>query len=131
MVLGTANWWRSHERSGADTGLRIMTLEDLYRMGKPKGHGGVWKDTSVDAGETSDPFLVNGFDEKMLHLKTDTADTTFTIQVDFTGDGTWENYDTVTTSGTEFYPFPTEFNAVWVRLKSDTAATVTGWFNLG
>lgn len=128
-VLGTANWWRSHERSGADTGLRVMTLEDLYEMGKPHGHGGVWKGTSVDAGETSDPFLVNGFDQKTIHLETDGA-TDFDIEVDPIGDGSWKTYDTVSFGGAGYDPYIMSGDAIWVRIKSSNAVTATAWFNL-
>jgi len=128
-VLGTANWFRSHERSGADTGLRVMTLEDLYQMGKPHGHGGVWNGTSVGAGETSDPFLINGFDQKTIHLETDAA-TDYTIQVDPIGDGSWKDYDTVSFSGSGYDTYIMSGDAVWARVKSSDAVTATAWFNM-
>jgi len=107
----------SYEYGTPWAGLDFMRLDALWNFGKPRGYGGVWKDTSVDAGETSDPFLINGFDEAMLHLWTDTAGD-FTIEVDPVGDGTWKTYDTVSLSAGEYssYGFPTEFNAIWVRV---------------
>lgn len=114
------------------SGLDFIKLEDLWSFGKPRGYGGVWKDTSIDAGETSDPFLIYGFDTKTLHLWTDTAGT-FTIEVDPIGDGSWKIYDTVALSAGEYKPyiFPKEFNAIWVRVSFDTAAKVGAWFVLG
>lgn len=128
-VLGMSNWYASHERSGVDSGLRVITLEDLYRMGKPHGHGGVWKDTSVSAGETSDPFLINGFDQKTLHLETDGA-TDFTIQVDPIGDKSWKDYDMVPFGGAGYDEYIMSGDGVWVRIKSSDAVTATVWFNV-
>ena len=44
-------------------------LEDLANWGAPQGHGGVWMNDRLAAGERSDPFLVNGFTRITLHLR--------------------------------------------------------------
>lgn len=36
-------------------------------FGKPKGWGGPWRAAALKAGEASDPFLMTGFDKKVLH----------------------------------------------------------------
>jgi len=133
MAVGRSENFPLKYHSGQpQSGLGFVRTEDLWSFGKPKGYGGVWKDTSVGAGDTSDPFLVNGFDEAILHLWTDTAGD-FTIEVDPVGDGTWKTYDTVSLSAGEYrdYGFPTEFNAVWVRVSFSETASVGAWFNLG
>jgi len=130
QTVGRMSWnWMTGVPQG---GLDFLSQQELWSFGKPKGWGGVWNGTSVDAGETSDPFLVNGFDEVMLHLWTDTAGD-FTIEVDPVGDGTWKEYDTVSVSagGYQDYGFPTEFNAIWTRVSFSEAASVGAWFNLG
>src|SRR5690554_8237578 len=33
-------------------------IDDLWKLGKPTGIGGPWKDTSVKADEPSDPYLI-------------------------------------------------------------------------
>ena len=33
-------------------------IDDLWKMGKPTGRGGPWKNTSVKAREPSDPYLI-------------------------------------------------------------------------
>ena len=32
-------------------------IDDLWKMGKPVGHGGPWKNSQVKAGEPSDPHI--------------------------------------------------------------------------
>jgi hypothetical protein len=132
LVLGSfTNWPRNWERSRADTALILMKPDDLWSYGdKPRGFGGVWKDTSISAGATSDPFLIYGFDMKTLHLWSDTAGT-FTIEVDPVGDGSWKTYDTVSLTATKLYDkYIITGDAVWCRVKFDTAAKVGAWFHL-
>jgi len=112
-----------------NTGLDFYREEDLWNWGDLKGYGGVWKNTSVGAGETSDPFLINGFDQKTIHLETDAA-TDYTIQVDPIGDGSWKNYDTVSFSGAGYDAYIMTGDAVWVRVKSSNAVTATIWLNV-
>jgi len=121
---------RTDTRSGqARSGLTFVKPQDLWKFGKPEGWGGVWNGTSVGAGETSDPFLINGFDKKTIHLETDAA-TDYTIQVDPIGDGSWKDYDTVSFGGAGYDAYIMTGDAVWVRVKSSDAVTATAWFNV-
>jgi len=112
------------------SGLDFYRRPQLNNWGEPKGWGGVWNGDSVSAGETSDPFLINGFDQKTIHLETDTA-TDYTIQVDPIGDGSWKDYDTVSFSGSGYDTYIMTGDAVWVRIKSSDAVTATAWLNVG
>ncbi len=51
----------------------------------------------MKAGEPSDPYLMTGFDNKVLHL-THEIDATveFAVEVDFLGNGTWKRYGSFT-----------------------------------
>ena len=51
------------------TGLWFGQVDDLWKMGKPAGWGSVWYKQDVKANEVSDPFLMTGFDRKVVHLK--------------------------------------------------------------
>ena len=64
------------------SGVWFGKSDDLWSWGKPKGWGGVWRKTAVRGGEASDPFLMTGFGQTVLHLKSD-KQTTFDVQVDF------------------------------------------------
>ena len=112
------------------SGLWFGSIDDLWQFGKPTGWGGPWWKTPVEAGEVSDPFLMTGFDKKVLHVATeDGADGGFEVEVDFLGDGTWRTYDYLKTdSGYAHHVFPDGFSAHWVRIKADKACTATAYF---
>jgi len=44
------------------------SLEEIRQWGKPAGWGGPWYEDRVKAGVPSDPFLVQGFANRTLHL---------------------------------------------------------------
>lgn len=105
-------------------------IDDLWSLGKPVGQGGPWKDTQVEAGTVSDPYLIGFYDQKTLQLshKAD-QDVTFTVEVDPTGNGDWMKYAnyTVKPGETVSYQFPDSFQARWIRFKTDANAQVTTW----
>ena len=103
-------------------------IDDLWRLGKPRGIGGPWLDTAVKAGQPSDPYLMTGYDEKTLALRHDAeAEVTFTVEVDFLRDGTWTPYATFRAAPgqTVEHAFPDGFSAHWVRITPDRDCTAT------
>ena len=105
------------------------TIDDLWKLGKPTGHGGPWIGTEVRAGEYSDPFLIGFYDRREMTLSHESSgEVVFTIEVDPTGDGQWFHYsDFAVANGQEFrHLFPTSFQARWIRVRTDhdTKATV-------
>lgn len=113
------------------SGLLFQNIDDLWNYGKPSGMGSVWQDDPVTAGEISDPFLMNGFDKKTLHLvNKGKDDVAFTIEIDFEGNDTWHTYKTILVKPGEYIPyiFPDGFMAQWVRLKVDSSSTVSAKF---
>ena len=107
-------------------------VDDLWQLGKPRGHGGPWNDTSVKAGEPSDPYLMTAYDQKRVTLTAD-LDTSITLEVDIDGTGIWIPYRTFSlTAGKQVaHEFPAGFSAYWVRAVSDqdTKATVLFDYN--
>ncbi|GAB3907359.1 hypothetical protein GCM10028803_40960 [Larkinella knui] len=106
-------------------------IDDLWKLGKPTGHGGPWKNTAVKANEFSDPFLIGFYDRRSLRLShTSTAPVTFTIEVDPVGNGPWMVYKEVTVApGQPFnYAFPKSFQARWIRFKCNKDSEVTAFF---
>jgi hypothetical protein len=114
------------------SGLWFGNIDDLWQMGKPQGWGGPWWNSRVLSGETSDPFLMTGFDKKVLHIRHESKETVqFRIEVDFLGDGTWVEYRTLSISpekGYEFHIFPDGFSAHWVRIVVDKGCVVSAYF---
>lgn len=106
------------------------TIDDLWKMGKPVGKGGPWKDTEVKAGKASDPYLIGFYDQKELTLSHSGKDAvTFTVEVDPTGNGDFMEYAAYKVKpGEKFnYKFPGSFQARWIRFVTDTDVKATAW----
>ncbi len=106
-------------------------IDDLWRLGKPRGEGGPWLDTAVRAGEPSDPFLIWGYDDRRLRLSHRShVPQTMRIELDLTGTGLWVTFDTVEVppgdAGREI-AFPSEVQARWVRVTAAADGTATAW----
>jgi len=115
----------------AQSGIWFGKTDDLWSFGKPRGWGGPWRDTPIKAEETSDPFLMFGFDQKVLHLTQSGAPSVeFRIEVDILGNGSWQRYESLrVASGTYgYHVFPSGFTAHWVRLVPSAACRATAVF---
>lgn len=105
-------------------------IDDLWKLGKPVGHGGPWVDSKVSANIPSDPYLIGYYDQRTLDLSHQSAgNITFTVEVDPTGDGNWVKYKQFTVKqGDKFaYRFPESFLARWIRIVADKNTTATAW----
>ena len=103
-------------------------MDDLWKLGKPVGIGGPWKDSRAKAGVPSDAYLMNGYDAKRLTLSHGSSEqVTMRFEVDVTGDGTWVPYRSfdVPPGGKAEHAFPAAFQACWVRLTADRDCTAT------
>jgi hypothetical protein len=91
-------------------------VDDLWQLGKPRGHGGPWLDSQVKAGIPSDPYLMTAYDRKSLTLEAD-RDVAVRMEIDITGTGTWvlaESFNLTANSPLQ-HSFPAAFSAYWVR----------------
>jgi hypothetical protein len=104
-------------------------IDDLWQLGKPVGQGGPWKDTAVKAGDASDPYLMTGYDRKMLTLKAD-KDVTVTLEVNVDHQSGWHPYQTIELKAGEeiIHTLPEAFSAHWIRCTADQDRAVTAWF---
>lgn len=105
-------------------------IDDLWKLGKPTGHGGPWKNKEVNAGEVSDPYLIGFYDQKSLKISNNgNQAVTFTLEADPVGNGPWMEYKTfrVEPGKTAAFDFPKDFAARWVRFKADKVCTATTW----
>jgi hypothetical protein len=111
-----------------DAALWFGGIDDLWKLGKPVGQGGPWKDSAVKAGQPSDPYLMTGYDRKTLTLQAD-RDVMVTIEVDVDHQSGCRNYRTVSLTAGEAwnYEFPASFSAHWVRFKADADCVATAW----
>lgn len=113
------------------SGLWFGNIDDLWNMGKPAGWGGPWWDSPVQADVPSDPYLMTGFDHKVLHLQNKAEEAvTFTVEVDFLGDASWVTYAAKELQSQEYlhHEFPAAFSAHWVRLRANKDCQATAHF---
>ncbi|RJP21983.1 MAG: hypothetical protein C4527_22565 [Candidatus Omnitrophota bacterium] len=106
-------------------------IDDLWKLGKPRGEGGPWKNTAVQKDEPSDPYLMTGYDHKEIILSHRSETTVnFTIEVDITGDGEWVSYKTIEVKPNEIVKDKMEdgYNAYWVRVKASETTTAMAQF---
>lgn len=115
-----------------DTGLWFGGIDDLWKLGKPVGHGGPWLDTNVQPGIPSDPYLMKGYDQKTVTMSHRAAKpVSITLQIDLDGTGLWVDYRSfdVAANTPLRHQFPTEFSACWVRSVCDTETSATVQFD--
>ncbi len=101
-------------------------IDDLWSFGKPVGEGGPWIDAQVKTGEVSDPYLIGFYDKRSLDIESD-SQVVVSIEADPSGNGDWMEYKSVTIRPGEKYSFdfPDDFQARWIRFRSDANAKVT------
>lgn len=132
VLSGTDKTAKADEHYFSDnsnqSGLWFGAIDDLWKLGKPVGEGGVWKNTQVKAGEPSLPYLMTGYDKKTATFLSD-KDAVFTVEIDFGHNG-WNVYQKVKVPGGKevTHIFPEGFNAHWVKITSDQDSKATAWF---
>jgi hypothetical protein len=108
----------------------LGVIDDLWEMGKPTGQGGPWKNSSVKAGEPSDPYLIGFYDKRTLEISHESAQpVTFRIEAEPIGHGPWMLYKEVTVKPGETYKheFSESFQARWIRLTANSNCSATTW----
>ena len=103
-------------------------IDDLWKLGKPRGEGGPWKNNQVKAGQSSDPYLMWGYDKRALTLSHDREQAVnMKIELDLTGAGLWVTYQEAQVNAglplrIEFEP---AIQARWLRVTADAACAAT------
>ncbi|MFZ9992291.1 MAG: hypothetical protein ACO3J6_07770, partial [Opitutales bacterium] len=106
----------------------VGAADDLWKLGKPRGHGGPWANTAVRKGAPSDPYLMTGYDKKSLTLTNHGREPVrVTVQLDAAGDGRFSDYRdfTVTPGSPVEHAIPGWINAYWVRMVSAQDAVLS------
>jgi hypothetical protein len=108
-------------------GLWFGAIDDLWKLGKPVGEGGVWNNTTVKANTPSLPFLMTGYDKKTISLKSDKA-VTIRLEVDTELNG-WHVYKAIKVPAgkTIYHEFPAGYSAHWIRATVDKDCIATVW----
>lgn len=106
------------------------TIDDLWKLGKPVGMGGPWKNSEAKRGVASDPYLIGFYDQRTLELSHNAPEpVTFRIEVEPVGHGPWMTYDEVTVvPGATFrHTFAHGFQARWIRFVANRDCEATAW----
>ncbi len=103
-------------------------IDDLWKLGKPVGEGGPWKNSTVKAGAASDPYLIGFYDKRSLKLSHDAKESvTFKIEVEPIGHGPWMIWQSVSVKPGETFSlkFSDTFQSRWIRFVSDKDCNAT------
>jgi hypothetical protein len=104
-------------------------IDDLWELGKPRGIGGVWNNSEVNANTPSDPYLMTGYDKRRCELSHDSKETIeFRIEVDVCGDGRWTSWKRVSVEPNQTAKVDITVDAYWVRVVANKSAKVTATF---
>ncbi len=106
------------------------TIDDLWKLGKPSGQGGPWKNTSVKANIVSDPYLIGFYDKKELVISHESNETIrFKIEIEPIGHGPWLLFKEVELKPKETftYTFAPDFQARWIRFSANKDCVATSW----
>jgi hypothetical protein len=110
--------------------LWVGGVDDLWKLGKPRGQGGPWKNSAVKANVPSDAYLLTGYDQKQIALS-HAADQTVNVRVelDISGVGDWQPWKTIAVPAgkTINEMFPAAMSAYWLRLVADQDCQATAW----
>jgi len=131
-IDGTGNQDHIIRSKDGNAAVWVGAIDDLWKLGKPKGHGGPWSGTSVKANENSDPYLFGFYDKKNLKISHDNnSEVSFSIQFDPSGNSEWIDYKTVKVKAGEELSinFPDEIEARWIRFKTDKSCKATTILN--
>ena len=113
------------------TGLWFGGIDDLWKLGKPVGTGGPWKDSPSLPGVPSDPYLMRGYDRKSVTLShSANGSVEIKLEIDIDGEGRWIPYQqySVPSGETVSDEFPTGFSASWVRAIANAETSVSVQF---
>ena len=103
-------------------------IDDLWKLGKPRGEGGPWKATKVKAAQKSDPYLMWAYDQRTLTLSHDQNEpVSFHIELDLTGTGLWvsHKHHEVSPGEETALTFDPAIQARWLRVTADKACAAT------
>jgi hypothetical protein len=123
----TSNLFKATGDSNS-AGLWFGSIDDLWKLGKPVGVGGPWKNTAVKAGQPSDPYLMTGYDRKRVVLSHDSQlSITMRVEVDPSGQGVWKTYAEIAVPAGEIveHRFDDAFGSHWVRVVADRDCEAT------
>ncbi|KAH9500230.1 hypothetical protein Btru_077526 [Bulinus truncatus] len=127
----------------AQSNLWFGKTDDLWSFGKPQGWGAVWRTDDLQKGNVSDPYLMTGFDKKILYVLLHNEEgrikyATVQVELDITGAAGHSQYETwlpyrslqLTSNDQSAYQivtFPEGLSAHWIRLSVMACSSSYAW----
>lgn len=108
------------------------TYKNLTNWGPASAYGAIWLNERAEANQTSDQFLMAGFDHRMIHLyNAGIEPVTITMQIDENGDNNWKDLTTIDLDNEayNYYIFNTDLKAEWIRLRANKTSKLTAAFH--
>lgn len=119
----------------SNSGLWFADQDRLHQAGRPAGFGGVWLADSVKAGAPSEPFLLAGYTDRVVHLAHAGAEPVrFRFEIDADGRGQWASAGSVSVAakGYAFHILPDDVKGEWIRVVADRDVDgATAYFHYG
>lgn len=106
----------------------VGSIDDLWKLGRPRGFGGPWLESKVEAGVCSDPFLMTGFNRRSYQLEhRSPLVVRIDLEVDISGTGDWHLWRTheMAPGQKGSFEIPEDFDAYWIRARTDFGTTAT------
>lgn len=110
------------------TAIWAGAIDDVWKLGQPRGVGGPWKQTAVKSGQPSDPYLMSGYNTAKLTLSHDAPlPVKFVIECDITGTGLWIPFQELNVQQGEAkqLEFPESLKPYWLRVISTASCNAT------
>lgn len=103
-------------------------VDDLWKLGKPRGQGGPWQESDVTAAVPSDPYLMWAYDRRTLTLHHDqTTPISFRVELDLTGTGLWVTHllAEIPPGQARDFLIPSSVQARWLRVTANSNCRAT------
>lgn len=110
----------------SQSNLWFLAPESLDELGPLLGRGGPWVRDDIQSKEYSEPYLLAGYQNRILYLSHRSAHLlTVKLEIDENGDGNWMTYKSISVApgekcAIEF--FPENLKGAWIRLQTDRDA---------
>ncbi len=104
------------------------SYEDLSSWGPASAYGAIWLNEFVQANQPSLPYLMNGFDNKVMHLiSNENKSCKIQIQLDKDGTNQWTSYKTIDLAAAsyQYVIFDSTLSAQWLRLICNSTTQLT------
>lgn len=115
----------------SNSNLWFVEPERIDNLGPTNAFGSVWMNDAVKAGEVSDPFLFNNWDNRCVWVQNDNKEKVcFTFEVDVQGNGEWTvlRTENIEPKSSSFIAFAPEEKGEWIRVSVDKSCIVSATF---